>query len=234
MFRSDVRRLAGLLLPGLLGLGLLGGCGYRWTYDAAMEGIAPADAASREELRVDRWDPPDSLAFAVMGPPRVEAVILDAYYYYLIHPEGEDEFRARELRRQEREALREAEERESLAAAYDSLSLAAARDTLLGGERTAGDPAPEIKPLPPVQVDLTQREEENLLRRMRLDLQITESILNILLTEDPPERKLLKIHSVQSLTRQAEAALDRSDLRGAANLALKARSLAEDLFEGRP
>jgi hypothetical protein len=188
------------------------------------------DAFPPQPLEMARWDPPDSLAFPEVAPPPVEAVILDAYYYYLIHPEDEPR---PERRRSPRKAAVSDSPPDTTAAGWATVSGAAA-----AGDTTASDTVMSeavAEPLPPVQVDLPPRQEDMLIRRARLDMQIAESILNMLEEEGSRGGKTReRLKAVRSFIQQTETAMERRDYQGAANLALKARSLAEAVFEGRP
>jgi len=234
-----------------------GGCGFIWTYDQAFP---------PEHLDFPRFDPPDSLAFRLPKPPPVEAVIMDADLYYLMHPKGEQEYlRARE---QERAA---AGHRARTPAALDSLGggagpgagdvlggedslraagggaigdslavpdsllavAASARDSLGAADSTAADTAAVGRPLPPIEIDLTPREERTLIRRTNIDLDMAESIMRILDDEGAKDAEVREqMESIRDFIQRSKDALARRHFQGAANLALKARSLAEDLYQG--
>jgi len=247
-----------LVLPALAILFLVSGCAkYRWTYD---------DAFPPEPLDFPRWDPPDTLAFFLPDPPPVESVILDAKYYYLIHPPGEEDFYRNAREREARAAReREAVARQALAAdggaggatvvvagggllaAADSTAMegsaagdAATRDTpdslAAGVDSLAAPPdTAAFVPPPPVQVDLSEREKDVYRRRAMVDLERAESLLVLLdRIESPTERDIETTQSVRGFIQRAQNALDREDFLSASNLALKARTLAEDAYESRP
>jgi hypothetical protein len=187
---------------------------------------------------VARWDPPDSVAFALPVPPPVGAVIQDEELYYLLHPKGEEEYLYGSRPRGRGKTAAKTPPPDTTLAAVDTTaagapdSLTALVDTLATPGDSAAAAETTFVPPPPVQVDLSRREEDILTRRARVDMERAERILDVLEQEtrnDPEVR--IQLRSVRSYLEQTRAALRRRDFQGAANLALKARILAESLYE---
>ena len=230
------RRAACLLAVALL----VGGCDrYRFTYD---------DAFPPAPVHLERFDPPDSLAFVLPEPPPVAAVIQDAEYYYLLHQPGEEEFKRamrEEAAREQRERARrerERREREAAAAALVAEATATHIDSLEAAGVMYGPPdslagtaaAVRAEPSPPVRFSLSEREKEVYRRRAMVDLQRAETLLVLLDDIDRPSRlEREQIRSVRGFVQRAQEAFAREDYLGGSNLALKARALAEDLYESR-
>ncbi len=203
------RRTRGVLLAlGLLAVaGTAGGCGAVWTYDQAMR--------ARDRIYPFHFAPPDSEAFATPQPPPVYAVVFKEDFYIPAEPP---------------EPGKPGRPRRVVSEAQGPLivlpdSAAAAADSLAG---------PKLPPQP-VQVDLTPAQEQALLGTTRRDMARADSLLSRFQgTAGAAGAPREQVEAARGLLAQAEAALKRKDFQGAANLAQKARLLAETLAAGRP
>jgi len=235
MHSSRVFAAAAVLITALL----LAGCGYVVTYD---------DAFPPPPLDFPRWDPPDSIAFQAQVPPQVETVVYEKDWWELLHPPGEAEAMLKAAEEEERRQHAEARARHNMArttavvseavgdtvpGVADSLSAA-----LAAADSAAADSAAQrfqVHPPEPIVVELTQRQIDILTRRTRVDIDHAKSNLQVLQNEVPAaSSKQELIQAVRGFIRQAEKALETEDYQGAANLAIKARTLADSLVDGLP
>ncbi len=171
-----------------------------------------------EALRLQARDatryyaPPDSVAFALPDPPPVYAVVFKEEFWVppaVPAPSG----RPAPVRR-------------------DSLLAGTRPDTLAADTMTV---PPVLLPPPPVQVDLTPAQENELIRTTRRDMARADSLLaTVRASSRRGEAVTEQVEAARGLLRQAEAALGRKDYQGAANLARKSRILAENLASGAP
>jgi hypothetical protein len=153
------------------------------------------------------FEPPDSEAFALPPVPPVYAVVFKEGFYVPPEPVVLPAHPARVRK--------------------DSTAVPpAVADTVA---------APILLPPPPqVQVDLTPSQEADLIARARRDIGRADSLLTAVSAVRGDRTTLEQVEAARGLLRQAEAALARKDFQGAANLAQKARVLAETLSAGRP
>ncbi len=153
-----------------------------------------------------QFDPPDSDAYALPTPPPVYAAIFDERTYVPPNPVVLPPTRA-----------------------WRSRSETVA-DTLV-----STPPLITLEPPPPVQIDLSPAQESALRGRARRDMAAADSLIALhARAASPGAAESEQIRAARGLLYQARAALDRRDYQGAANLAEKARVLAERLIARQP
>lgn len=94
---------------------------------------------------------------------------------------------------------------------------------------TPPPPAPEPEEL---RLEFTDEEKAALSARAALDLQETERLIGTLDRERLTAEETEKLRTVESLIHAAKSAEEKGDIPGLANLAHKARLLAEELISG--
>ena len=186
---------------------LLSGCGAVWTYNGAMR--------LQDRYHPHPFTPPDSVALALPQPPPVYAVVFEEGFYVPPPPVV--------LRR-----------RPSPSGPGDSTRVELVLPDSLGADTTLVGPVLDLA-IPKVRVDLPPDQESALAAQARRDMAQADSLLNALPESGraggtPREQ----VEAARGLLNQAEAALDRKDVQGAANLARKARILAESLAASTP
>ena len=153
-----------------------------------------------------QFDPPDSVAYALPTPPPVYAAIFDERTYVPPAPVVLPPTRAWRSRG------------------------GTAADTL-----ATTPPLITLEPPPPVQIDLTPAQESELRGRAQRDMTAADKLIALHARSAAPSAgESEQIRVARGLLVQARAALDRRDYQGAANLAEKARVLAERLIERQP
>lgn len=153
-----------------------------------------------------QFDPPDSDAYALPTPPPVYAAIFDERTYVPPSPVVLPPTRAWRSRGE------------------------IVADTLAGTP-----PLITLEPPPPVQIDLSPAQESALRGRAQRDMAAADSLIALHSRSAPPgAAESEQIRAARGLLYQARAALDRRDYQGAANLAEKARVLAERLIARQP
>jgi hypothetical protein len=152
-----------------------------------------------------QFDPPDSVAYALPTPPPVYAAIFDERTYVPPAPVVLPPTRTWRPR-------------------------GGTADTL-----ATTPPLITLEPPPPVQIDLTPAQESELRGRAQRDMAAAENLIaRHARTAPPGAGESEQIRVARGLLVQTRAALDRRDYQGAANLAEKARVLAERLIERQP
>lgn len=152
------------------------------------------------------FDPPDSDAYALPTPPPVYAAIFDEQTYVPPAP----------------------------------VVLPPTRPWRSRSENDADAPANTpplitLEPQPPVQIDLSPAQESALRGRTLRDMAAADSLIALHARSAPPSAaEAEQIRAARGLLYQTRAALDRRDYQGAANLAEKARVLAEQLIARQP
>jgi hypothetical protein len=207
-----VRERAGIGLALLAAVALAlaaGGCGAVWTYDGAMR--------VNREYYDSHFEPPDSVAYALPELPPVYAVVFQESYYI---PPPEPMVLSRPIQP---------------GIPADSVKVEIAFADTSGADTVFVGPVLDLGPPPLVRVDLTPAQETALRERAAADI----SRANRLLEEFPAASAVSgddreRVEAARGLLLQAGTALEREDYQGAANLAEKARLLAENLAAGRP
>ncbi|NNF07652.1 MAG: hypothetical protein HKN21_12895 [Candidatus Eisenbacteria bacterium] len=227
--------------PFLLLSTYLVGCGYVFTYDDAIPEID-----TTVHFDVERWDPPDSLAFALPEPPRVEAVIQDAYWYSIIHPRGEEEFKAAQNSRSRAQSRgqtytgtpQEDQDFPPISEASDTLWVYVDPDSLGNLEHKDPDklePEKEAAPRQPIQIDLTPNEERLLIERTETNLKRAQGVVSRLEKKAADNKSLSsQLDQILSFVQGAQTSLGNKNYRGADTLALKAWSLADEVSRQNP
>jgi hypothetical protein len=205
----------------LLGALMLSGCGYMLTYD---------DAFPHQHLMFPSWDPPDSIAFVMPEPPRVETVVLDARLYQLLNPPKRRIILAPTIDPPKRRVVLDIDTQ----ALADSLAFA---DSVAVADSLAFAVAESVaahKELPSIRVDLSNRLEQAYISRTDRDLAAARRFLSLLgrLKLTPEEQS--QVQAVEGFVIRADRALLDRDFEGASNLAFKARTLAESIVESQP
>jgi hypothetical protein len=191
---------------------LVGGCGVALTYDEALQ-VAIHEYGYR-------FEPPDSVAYAAPEIPEVYDVVFAPGIIAT-----RDSLEARELAARQ-VVLRSARPDTVYIFVPDTTSVADA-------PTPTAEAAPETiqAPLPPVRVELAEQERDRLVAAIERD---TRRTLEILRGIPESQSTAEQIGAVRGLLAQTYAARDSEDYRGAANLAGKARLLAEDLASSQP
>jgi hypothetical protein len=187
----------------------LSGCGAAWTYDGAMQ--------LHREYYDFQFEAPDSVAFALPVLPPVYAVVFQEAYYI---PPPEPMVLSR--------PIRPGVPADSVRVEI-SFADPAADDSVFVG------PVLDLGPPPQVRVDLTPAQEEAFRTRAESDIARASRLLDTIpATRREPGANHERVAAARGLLLQAAAALEREDYQGAANLAEKARLLAENLAASRP
>ena len=233
----------------------MAGCGYRVTYD---------DAFPPQPLNFPRWDPPDSIAFAIPDPPPVSSVVHSAEYYYQLNPrQGEPAIdptseaaiaavnagllappgSEKKTPSSTRSASSSSQEPTAgapvsvaaAAAAADSSVIDSAVVDSLGTSSAVGDSTVgDSVAVPEIRVELSRRLSRAYEQRALEDLAVAENLAEKMKKTKLTDAQQDHLRSVFSFIRQAKEALDRKDYEGASNLALKARTLSTSMAEDEP
>jgi hypothetical protein len=206
--RPALLRATCLVAAAVTMLGLAG-CGAVWTYDGVME-------LNRRQYG-SHFEPPDSVAYALPPLPPVYAVVFQESYYM---PPPKPMVLSRPIQP---------------GIPADSVKVEIAFADTTGADTVFVGPILDLGPPPLVRVDLTPAQEEALRSRAARDI----ARANRLLEDFPasgavPRDNRERVEAARGLLLQAGTALEREDYLGAANLAEKARLLAENLAAGRP
>ncbi len=201
-------RAAGFVAALVTVIGVAG-CGAVWTYDGAME--------LNRRYHGTPFEPPDSVAYALPPLPPVYAVIFQESYYI---PPPKPMVLSRPIRP---------------GIPADSVKVEIAIADTTGSDTVFVGPVLDLGPPPQVRVDLTPAQEEALRSRASRDIARAHALLEDFPPSAAAERDdRERVEAARGLLLQAGTALEREDYQGAANLAEKARLLAENLAAGRP
>ena len=227
MLRRRLGIIAARLAVIAAGSLALSGCGgYMLTYD---------EAFPPHRVSFPRFDPPESLAFAMPAPPRVETVIMDAELYFLLNPPERRIILAptpREHARSEATADTIALASADSLARADSVAVADSLRTQARADSLAE--AAFRQEVQGVRVDLSSRLQAAYISRADRDLSAARRLASLLRKLKLNREETAQLQAVEGFIKRAEKALGDDDFEGASNLAFKARTLAESLVDARP